>query len=58
MRSSLFVLAAPVAASAALAQSPHTHRHRQAELAAAGYTLAGEHAFLPEQYFLVFSPRR
>jgi predicted methyltransferase len=29
----------------------------KAELAAAGYTLAAEHAFLPEQYFLVFAPR-
>ena len=29
----------------------------EAELAAAGYTLAAEHAFLPEQYFLVFSRR-
>jgi predicted methyltransferase len=29
----------------------------KAELGAAGYTLAAEHAFLPEQYFLVFTPR-
>jgi SAM-dependent methyltransferase len=29
----------------------------KAELAAAGYVLAAEHAFLPEQYFLVFSRR-
>jgi predicted methyltransferase len=29
----------------------------KAELAAAGYTLREEHAFLPEQYFLVFSRR-
>jgi predicted methyltransferase len=29
----------------------------KAELAAAGYTLAAEHAFLPDQYFLVFAPR-
>jgi cyclopropane fatty-acyl-phospholipid synthase-like methyltransferase len=27
------------------------------ELAAAGYALAAEHDFLPNQYFLVFSPR-
>jgi predicted methyltransferase len=26
------------------------------ELAAAGYTLAAEHDFLPNQYFLVFRP--
>jgi hypothetical protein len=26
------------------------------ELARAGYTLAAEHAFLPDQYFLVFTP--
>src|SRR5512145_2126894 len=29
----------------------------KAELGAAGYALAAEHDFLPEQYFLVFSPR-
>jgi SAM-dependent methyltransferase len=29
----------------------------KAELSAAGYALAGEHAFLPRQYFLVFRPR-
>ena len=29
----------------------------KAELAQAGYTLAAEHAFLPDQYFLVFSRR-
>jgi len=29
----------------------------KSELAAAGYTLEQEHGFLPEQYFLVFSPR-
>lgn len=29
----------------------------KAELAAAGYALAAEHDFLPEQYFLVFAPR-
>ena len=29
----------------------------KAELKAAGYTLAAEHAFLPEQYFLVFARR-
>lgn len=29
----------------------------KAELAAAGYTLAEQHDFLPEQYFLVFRPR-
>jgi predicted methyltransferase len=29
----------------------------KAELAAAGYALSAEHAFLPEQYFLVFSRR-
>jgi len=28
----------------------------KAELKSAGYTLAREHAFLPNQYFLVFSP--
>ena len=28
----------------------------RAELAAAGYQLAAEHGFLPEQYFLVFRP--
>jgi predicted methyltransferase len=27
------------------------------ELADAGYALAGEHGFLPYQYFLVFRPR-
>jgi len=29
----------------------------KAELARAGYALAGEHGFLPRQYFLVFRPR-
>ena len=29
----------------------------KAELKAAGYTLVAEHAFLPDQYFLVFAPR-
>jgi predicted methyltransferase len=29
----------------------------KAELKAAGYALAAEHAFLPDQYFLVFAPR-
>jgi SAM-dependent methyltransferase len=29
----------------------------KAELAAAGYALREEHAFLPNQYFLVFAPR-
>jgi SAM-dependent methyltransferase len=29
----------------------------KAELKSAGYALAKEHGFLPEQYFLVFSPR-
>jgi SAM-dependent methyltransferase len=29
----------------------------KAEMAAAGYALATEHAFLPNQYFLVFRPR-
>ena len=29
----------------------------KAELKAAGYTLAAEHAFLPDQYFLVFARR-
>jgi len=29
----------------------------KAELAKAGYALSEEHAFLPHQYFLVFSPR-
>ena len=29
----------------------------KAELAGAGYALVEEHAFLPRQYFLVFSPR-
>jgi predicted methyltransferase len=29
----------------------------KAELAAAGYALAAEHAFLPDQYFLVFARR-
>ncbi len=28
----------------------------KAELKAAGYSLAGEHAFLPNQYFLIFKP--
>jgi len=28
------------------------------EMAAAGYTLAAEHDFLPNQYFLVFQPRQ
>ncbi len=28
----------------------------KAELKAAGYSLAGEHAFLPNQYFLIFRP--
>jgi hypothetical protein len=28
----------------------------RAELGRAGYTLAGEHGFLPSQYFLVFRP--
>ena len=28
-----------------------------AELARAGYTLLGEHAFLPRQYFLVFGAK-
>ena len=30
----------------------------KAELARAGYTLAQEHAFLPNQYFLVFQPAK
>jgi SAM-dependent methyltransferase len=30
----------------------------KAELASAGYTLAAEHSFLPNQYFLVFTPAR
>ena len=30
----------------------------KAELFAAGYALAGEHGFLPRQYFLVFAPAR
>jgi len=29
----------------------------KAEMKAAGYALAAEHAFLPHQYFLVFTPR-
>ena len=29
----------------------------KAEMKAAGYALATEHAFLPNQYFLVFKPR-
>jgi predicted methyltransferase len=29
----------------------------KAELKAAGYALAAEHAFLPDQYFLVFARR-
>ena len=29
----------------------------KAELARAGYALTAEHAFLPDQYFLLFSPR-
>jgi len=29
----------------------------KAEMKAAGYALAAEHAFLPNQYFLVFTPR-
>jgi len=29
----------------------------KAEMTTAGYSLAAEHAFLPNQYFLVFRPR-